>query len=169
MYSSPHHQNHDVCDEDSGEEDGIVNNLNGNQPNATSTATVIIRTEKKIIGGVDCEQSGSEDEDDNSEDSDGNLSNKDSSTYNDSSEECVSHKRRRIVPDASRNWTKKDLPIGTADKFPWLDVPTVLSQQNLELMIALLTSILGGEFTHQCNHVFVIEQLKQCNWGEILL
>ena len=80
--------NHDVSDKDSDEEDGggTVNNLNGNQLNATSTATVIIGTQKKIIGGVDGEQSGSEDEDDkaSSEDFDGNLSDKDSSTCIDS-------------------------------------------------------------------------------------
>ena len=124
--------NHDVSDEDSGDEDGggTINNLNGNQLNATSTATIVVGTEKIIVGDDNEQHSGSESEDDEAgADSDDNVS--DNNTENDSAEIQVTNKRRRLAPDLPRNWTKKDLPIGTADKYPWSDVPTFLSQQHL--------------------------------------
>jgi hypothetical protein len=63
-------RNHDVSDEDSGEEDGgTVDNLNGNQLNAASTATVMIGTERMVVGGDDDTQSSNDGfvEDENSE------------------------------------------------------------------------------------------------------
>lgn len=128
--------NHDISDEDSGDEDGgTVNNLSGSQLNAASTATIVVGTEKKMIGCEDDDDRREHEQNETDADSvasGGYNGNAQADIENDSSHESDTEnvaKRRKKIP-TPRRWVRRDLPPTTKDQFPWIEIPSALSEKS---------------------------------------